>query len=570
MAKLDLSYPAFVGSFGRHNVKNRLESTAMLAWFLDNYYHLEPTEVSDAICDKSQDKGVDGIYVSDLLEQVDIFSAVIGTATPVQDLGDADLREFLGTVSSWFKNGDSVRALEAPESTANAKLKQLLDRLEVAKALDNGYTVRAVFVTNKKRNPEAQAILDQNRDYLVLYDAIELERDYLQVDKASPIATPISFDVSETGALFFDSGTTMAIAPVQASQLVLMEGIANQELFAWNVRYRLKRSPINKAIDKSVQKASEHKFFPAFHNGLTILCETLTPSDDKKKITIAGYAVVNGCQSLSSLFDNSGKLTPELRIVTRFIKVEPTSELALKITDYTNRQNGITGRDRQSNNLIHTRLQTDMHTKYPDEVYYRIARGEHTEWNSAKVIENEDIARVLLAFDLKQPESCHQTYRLFEELHSDIFGRKEVDADRLVALNDLNKVIEAELPNMSHAEFADYTQARFLLHYLVREVLDTDELGKQFVKEPAKFLHEADGRERFIKAIQPVVVALISITDADLKRRDDEGEEYDFKKELKSKTRIGEMRSRIVAGYDMAKRAGMTKTFADLWPQKAE
>jgi hypothetical protein len=560
---LNLVCPAFTRRFGRHNVKGRTVSAAMLAWFLDNYYHLEATEVSDSICDKKFDKGVDGIYVSDLLQQVDIFSAVIGTANPVQDLGDTDLKDLLATVGSWFKDGDSVRSLEQ-SATANVELKHLLDRLKVAKKLDDGYQVRPVFVTNKKRDDEAIQLLAQNPQ-LILWDGLELKKHYFEIDKAAPIATQITFSVGDVGVLPYSSGSAleMAIAPLLASELVLMEGIASQELFAWNVRYRLKRSPINKAIDKSVQEASEHKYFPAFHNGLTVLCKTLKAT--KKRITISGYAVVNGCQSLSSLYENSSKLTPDLRILTKFIKVEPTSPLALKITDYTNSQNGTSARDRQSNNIIHSRLQTQVHDLYSSEVFYRIARGERPDWDSAKVIDNEDIARVLLAFDIGEPESCHQTYRLFKEFHSKIFGRPEVNADRLVALFDVDQVILGELKTMSHALFADYTQTHYLFHYLTREALETDELGRQFILSPSEFVHTTDGRNRLKRAINPIVSALMRIMDADLKRRENENEEFDFKKDLKSKTKIGEIRSRVIPQYQMSVDSRMTLSFSNLW-----
>ncbi len=121
--------------------------------------------------------------------------------------------------------------------------------------------------------------------------------------------------------------------------------------------------------------------------------------------------------------------------MTKFINVSPQSELAIKITDHTNNQNGITGRDRQSNNPIQTRLQSAIHRKYPN-VFYRVKRGEQVG-GKLTVIENELAARILLAFDLRRPEACHQHYKLFDDLHPNIFARPEVNADRVVALHDI-------------------------------------------------------------------------------------------------------------------------------------
>src|SRR6185437_14094422 len=127
----------------------------------------------------------------------------------------------------------------------------------------------------------------------------------------------------------------MVIAPLTAEQLLRMDGIANGELFAWNVRQWLgKKTKVNKDIEHSLKNKAEHKYFPAFHNGLTILCKELRADD--QEISISGYAVVNGCQSLNVINDNKTAISSDLRIFTKFIRVSPESELALKITDHTN------------------------------------------------------------------------------------------------------------------------------------------------------------------------------------------------------------------------------------------
>jgi hypothetical protein len=97
MPKLDLSYPSILQLFGAHAVKQRTESRQFLAWFLQNYYRLEETEVEDCICDGNYDKGLDGIYANDQLAQIDVFQArlVKGKKT----LGDAAVHEFHGAMA---------------------------------------------------------------------------------------------------------------------------------------------------------------------------------------------------------------------------------------------------------------------------------------------------------------------------------------------------------------------------------------------------------------------------------------------------------------------------------------
>ncbi len=183
----------------------------------------------------------------------------------------------------------------------------------------------------------------------------------MAIDKTDPISTAITFKLANLPYIEYqiDADLNMVIAPLPAESLVKMEGIANGELFAWNVRQWLgKKTKVNRDVENSIQAKAEHKYFPAFHNGLTVLCKSLALVN--KDLTISGYAVVNGCQSLTGLYENRDKLTPQLKILTKFIQIQPESTLARKITDHTNNQNGTTYRDLQSNNPIQTRLQTEV------------------------------------------------------------------------------------------------------------------------------------------------------------------------------------------------------------------
>lgn len=143
---IDLSYPAIRSLFGDYTTKGWKEHIAFLAWFLQHYYRLDATEVDDAICDEPGDKGVDGIYVSDLLQQIDVFQARMGTANPLKALGDPELKELLGTLTQ-FKDAQSVNHLTS--TTPSVNLKRLLERLEIARLVGEGYEVRGVFVTNR-------------------------------------------------------------------------------------------------------------------------------------------------------------------------------------------------------------------------------------------------------------------------------------------------------------------------------------------------------------------------------------------------------------------------------------
>jgi hypothetical protein len=345
-----------------------------------------------------------------------------------------------------------------------------------------------------------------------------------------------------------------------------MKGIDNGELFDWNVRKSLGKTNVNKDIARSIQDTLEHKYFLLYHNGLTVLCGSVEATDEK--ITISNYTVVNGCQSLTSLYDNRDRVSRELRVLTRLIELPPQSELAEKITHHSNNQNGIKARDLQSNNPIQGRLQTEFERLYPDSVFYRVKRGEHAQ--APGEIDNELAARILLAFDLKEPWTCHQTYKLFDELHARIFGRPEVTADRIVALHDIYQAVLSRLGRVENQLLARYTLTKFLLIYLVREALETDPTGKQFCQDPAAFIRQTDGRKRIVHCVSGILDDLVTDLNAEVKLREQTGDPFDYKRELKSRNAVLTLSRELIPQYEKLVNRGRAPSFEEEWESSAE
>ena len=575
-SSLSLGYPAIKTMLAGYAMKQRTESKQFLAWFLDNYYRLEETEVDDCICDGQDDKGIDGIYVNEQLAQIDVFQARLATKRKV--LGDTDLREFFGSLNQ-IRTEQNVKLVA--QNTKNKDLSDLIRDREIAKKVSEGYKVRGVFLTNMKRNADAIAYLATASD-LVLHDEPELQKHYVSIDKIAPIASSISFQSTSKYPHIqcpVSQGMDMVLVPLLASDLVRMHGIASGELFAWNVRQFLpKRTKVNTDIEQSIAETDEHKYFPAFHNGITVLCKTLDVVG--KTITISGYAVVNGCQSLTVLNENKHLLGVNLRIITKFIHVAPESPLARKITERTNNQNGITARDLQSNNPIQTRLQTEINTKYAGEFYYRIKRGEHQEWPIDRVIENELAARILLAYDLAEPWTCHQTYKLFDELHARIFGRPEVNGDRIVVVKEIYEATREKLSIIDNELFANYGLTKFLLLYLVYEALRTSETGQSLINRPAQFLSEKNGRKRIRESIGKLAQSIVRILNTEVNRRDKAIEStsaerkaidpFDFKRDLKSPNTVRSLQSTIISQYQVMVDSEFSPSFDALWKQSGQ
>lgn len=558
---IDLSYPNVLTLIQTHLKQGRTESRAFLAWFLENYYRLESDAARDSVCDGPDDKGIDGIYVDDNLETIDVFQSKLFQNTK-RTLGDPHLKQQAGTLTQ-FADPENVQSIA--DTTQNKELSNLIGAEDVPKKLRDGYSVRGVLVTNVNRDPAANAFLARQPN-MMLYDAAELQYLYVPLGPTGPMSKPVIFEIGgHAHATYKIDNTKVIIVPLKAVQLIQLDGIASGALFAWNVRQSLGKTKVNKEIGASIEERAEHRNFLLYHNGLTILCESI--KERGQKIEVSGYTVVNGCQSLTTLYEHRNHLSDELLILARLIELDPEGQLAAKITHHSNNQNPISARDLQSNSAIQRRLQKEFEQLYPGEIFYRIKRGETT--TLPVVIDNQDAARVLLAFDRQEPWTCHQTYKLFDELHAHIFARPEVNAHRIVAFSKVYEAVLQSLYDMQNRLMAEYTLTRYFLLYLLRQALQTDPEGQKFCQDPTPYLQEPNGRERILLSMTKVLKDLIIDLNAELRQRDEAGNSFDYKREFKSPTAIRALERNIIPPYQMAVSRGRALSFAGEWRASA-
>jgi hypothetical protein len=114
--------------------------------------------------------------------------------------------------------------------------------------------------------------------------------------------------------------------------------------------------------------------------------------------------------------------------------------------------------------------------------------------------------------------------------------------------------------------FAFYGLTRFLLLYLLREVLETDVEGKKFCLKPSTFIKQPRGKSRVLECTDTIAQVVVRLLDAEIKRRDAEPTApFDFKRELKSPNPVRELRSTVVAHYQIAVDSKLAPTFSGEW-----
>jgi hypothetical protein len=500
MKAVDLNHSAF----SEHQLKPYEKrapdfSGRFIRWFLEHIYRLEEIDADDACVDAKHDKGVDAIYVDDVSEVVFIFQAKTKTKDGAE-LGDTDLKEFYGTLQQ-FDSKEKVTQVLA--ETKNEKLKQTIQRTGLAAKVD-AYDVRGVFISNARANEDAIAILTKLPD-IELYDADAIARDYVDLNVDGGIKDVYYFDVSDTDVIGYDAGGAAArifLAP--ALNLLKMDGIIDGRLFEQNVRFALGNTKVNKGLRASIRDKGEHKNFPLYHNGINVLCRKII-SETEERIEVEDYVVVNGAQSLTSLMAEKSKITEDLKVLVKLIETKGNTALSQAITTNSNNQNAIKARDLKSNHKIQQRLQAEVAAISKGSVAYEIKQGEA---NKGKyVLSNESAGLILLAMDLEQPWSCHQKYKVMDELHSPIFGRPDVTGARIFGYWESFKAIESALEAIDNRQFAYYNLTKYFLSYAVVALLRTRPVGTATLQNMQKII--ATGKlDELLEVIQGLAKSL--------------------------------------------------------------
>jgi len=474
---MNVDYPDLLKEIEFYLVAGRSESASFLMWYLEKYYRLDKQDAVDSVCDNNGDKGVDGIYINESLGTIDVFQSKISQSSN-KLIGDTILKEFYGTLGQ-FEKAEKLEALML--SAGRAEVASLVKRLEIVSKI-GAYPIRGIFVANVDLSTDGEAYIRQTNEIDFVGKKLLLG-EYISDRKDIKVQSDATFDISgtEVTTYFVDSDTKTFIAPVRASELVQLEGIEDQSIFDYNVRGSLGNTKINKGIVRSIKDKSLHKKFPLFHNGITIVADGVEKTDDK--LSLKRFYVVNGCQSLTSLYKNQAHLTSDLKILTKVIKVPTDSPLSSQITEYSNSQNGVKPRDFKSYNQIQVRLQNEVNSKFKNRYFYEIKRGE-INLGQGETISNELAGIHLMSFDLKEPWNTHRKYQVFEDAYNRLFARPEVTSERIVFLHILSSLIDQKMTKLDNQMIARYSLTKYTIMYIIRQLLEKDDVGKVLIENP--------------------------------------------------------------------------------------
>ena len=538
----------------------RQERASFLAWFLINYFKLEEDTALDMICDSPNDKGIDGIYVDEINEEIYIFQSKY-SPNHQSDQGDNDLRNFIGS-RSWFLSKENILSLD--NSLASAELKSLIKRLDVYDRIEKKYELYCVFVTNKKFNIDAKEFLGVVGPNFEAYDFKRMYDEYIYTGKDLPVIDEFEFPIDNQKLIHgtTDGKNKYFMFPAKVKSLTQLRGIQDKTLFTKNVRYSLGRTRVNRDIKKTIQNTDEHKNVFLYHNGITLICQTTEQDDSHLKII--NYSVVNGCQSTVTFYENKNYLSDDLEILVKVIETGDEENLARKITYYTNNQNSISLKDLKSNDKIQQDIQEDFFRKFNNTILYKIKRGDE-ETNFDSVIHNDFAAQLITSFYLKEPHTTHQKTKIFSDNYNSIFNRR-INAIYIFLLNCMYEGINNNINLVEHDGIKNYGTTRFFFLYTFRLILEQDPLGELLIDAPSDFYQQYpdDLRIKFGKLFRVIVHDF----NYSIKEIVEKEPYFDYKNELRNFQKVKELAEKLLVDYKKSVTRHSEDSFESIIKQK--
>ena len=410
-----------------------------VAWYLRNIHNLDTFEAKACITDGAGDKQIDAVYIDDQSSTIYIIQGKFYKGDTV----DAEpLRE---VTSSWIQIKDLAKLQEA----ANEKLQAKIN--EIATALEDDYEVCFELIITSSLTDYAksdlaafQAELAESETLsanLVLVDDETLQARYDEALNRNRPYINYEFSIEKGKYMEMLIGATRAvIAAIPLKECIKIPGIKDGTLFRKNVRQSLGTgNKVNKGIARTLRNNPEEFFF--LHNGITAICSSIKIVNGT--MSVKELNVVNGCQSLSTIFNCSESVrnVSDAYIMFRFYEIS-NAERADEISTCTNSQSAVKARDLRSNDKYVLAMKKAYEQHFTDG-YFITKRGENADpikYNTAHIVDLTSLGKQLIAWHSQRPTISYSESRIFDKYFEQLFHR-EYSPEKVQALSDLFKEV---------------------------------------------------------------------------------------------------------------------------------
>lgn len=477
-------------SFYRDNFQN--DGQRFVAWYLHRVLLLDVHQTRAAITDGQNDKQIDAIVVEDGEDRR--IRVLQGKFVKPDSIDAVPLREVL---SAWTR----LKDLPKLQLECSGKLAERLESMRLA--LEDDYDVQFELLTTGTLTSAATTDFDafkqemaESADFsagLTLVDSELLETRLSEAEERDLPELSAEIEVNPDKCLICtESGIRVVLTLLPIEQCLKLPGIVDGKLFRRNVRQSLGTSnKVNKAMRGTLVHPEKAKYFFFFHNGITALCRNFSLSDDGKKLRVKAVAVVNGCQSLSTIYATGGKVAEKSTaergsVLFRFYEI-PQYDLGEAISINTNSQSAVKPRDLRSNDKYMREIKKRYESQVPG-AYFITKRGEQrpADKEAAKCVDSPDYAKMVVSWQCQRPNLAANEKKLFDELYKTVF-HQDLDAQSILALrlwlNEIDK--HWEKLDINEAIKAVKGAARFHMLFVISQLVSCASSQSDKVPLPA-------------------------------------------------------------------------------------
>jgi len=526
------------------------ERAVLLLWFLRNVIGLDILDAYDFVCDGDDDHGVDGLYLAresgdDEFERLTIFQSKY-TESP-REIGAEDVKHLVATANH-FRTAASLEALRATK--IEPRLAGLIDDLELVRLLRDveagaeKLELRLALVTTGFVGPGAQAEIEAanaaaGHELVKAWDIdlIGPIAEAIALRDLLPVTVSLNVPVGDVLVLG-DPGRRVAMAAVRADEIIKLPGIDDRSLFDLNVRRELGPNRVRRQLGRAIGAPTDHPDFLAFHNGLTVVCESFD-FRAPETLEVNKISVVNGAQSVLAFHRDARALTPELRVFVKLVEAVNRPTLAREVSRRSNTQNPVNPRMLMANSGPQLRLVEEFRTAFPDIEYVTRPDASLVPASGIRVIANDDAAQLLCAAFESMPWLAVKRTVLFESENHALIFKPSTTAAQVVLADEIGRAVDRAKAAFPARYVESWQLTRIVAVYLASQVLRAGEKAgfHRIVTDPGSALDQmAPTIERLDEA-----VAFAAFT---LSRRYEQlGDVDDYKKHFKNQSELRQMGS---------------------------
>ena len=378
----------------------RTKERAFIAWTL---LHLPDLDISekeaiDSIVDGDQEKGIDAIYIPEKDGKIVVLQTVYHKDPRSKGIKKNELVKLFKGVD-WLFKGNLSRIDNVNFKTKAEEFREAYINFDYS-SLAIVFAATVTHSAGKEVNDEielyGESLSERGAPYSI---------ETLGIKELIPLLisrihqrNKIDFDLNLTGKPYeYDPKLINARAYVGS-----VKGKALAELFAKykfrifdaNIRNSLGNVKINQGIKGTAIDPQDSNLFWFYNNGITIVCEEIGfRSLEDTKIKLTNAQIINGCQTVTSLFDVGNKLSDNVEVLVKIIEKKSDIDFVRRVTTYANSQNAVRLSDYAGTDTIQLELKSQLLNL---GFYYETRRGDYkAEKESLK-------SPVMLDFNLKE------------------------------------------------------------------------------------------------------------------------------------------------------------------------